>query len=62
MANMCWYVGVVVVMPVCAGVLRGEGGGVIIRVRRGSVPFRRFVSELGEKVIPIKKFECIICP
>ena len=62
MANMCWYVGVVVVMLVRRGVLRVVGGGVIVRVRHGSVPFRRFVSELGEKVIPINFVECIVCP
>ena len=39
MANMCWYVGIVVVMLVHGRCQGGQGGSVIICMRRGSIPF-----------------------
>ena len=54
MANMCLYVGIVVVMLV-------RGGGVIIWIRRGSIPFRRFVSELRNNLVPVTFVECTVC-
>ena len=62
MANMCWYVGVVVVMSVRGGVSRGAREECNHLDGARLHPILRFVSELRKKIVPVTFVERIVCP